>query len=169
LLAQAHTLDELFNNLASRAAKHGDLVKIDALLKIALKAQNQCRTTLETLASIKNPRVIFAKQANISNGHQQINNGTSAPASHAGEIINQPNELLEAQYGSKAMDTGTAGATIGKKRQWQPWNSSTGARTPEGKAVVSRNAFKGRIRARLRGMSALLRGQRECMRRVRQY
>ena len=28
-------------------------------------------------------------------------------------------------------------------RRWQPWAKSTGARTPEGKATVSRKAFKG--------------------------
>ena len=82
---------------------------------MALRAQNQCRATLETLAAIKNPPVVFAKQANINqgNGNQQVNNGTSDPASRAGEIINQPNELLEAQHGER-MDTGTAGATIVK-------------------------------------------------------
>ena len=26
--------------------------------------------------------------------------------------------------------------------QWQPWKYSTGARTPQGKAVSSQNAFK---------------------------
>jgi hypothetical protein len=49
-------------------------------LRLALKAQNQCRATLETLAAIKNPPVVFTKQANINhgNGNQQINNGTLA-------------------------------------------------------------------------------------------
>jgi len=33
--------------------------------------------TLETLATIKNPPVVFARQANINNGgQQQVNNGT---------------------------------------------------------------------------------------------
>ena len=30
-----------------------------------------------------------------------------------------------------------------KIRQWQPWQHSTGARTLEGKAIASHNAFKG--------------------------
>jgi hypothetical protein len=50
---------------------------------------------------------------------------------------------------------------------WKPWDKSTGARTPEGKAIASRNAFKGGFRAMMREMSALLRDQRECMNRVR--
>ena len=55
--------------------------------KLALKAQSQCRATLETLAAIKNPPVIFVKQAN---GHQQVNNGVAA--SHTAEKQNQQNE-----------------------------------------------------------------------------
>ena len=46
-------------------------------------------------------------------------------------------------------------------RQWQPWNKSTGALTPIGKAIASRNAFKGGVRAMMRGMSALMRDQQE--------
>lgn len=38
-------------------------------------------------------------------------------------------------------------------RQWKPWNQSTGARTLEGKAVVSRNAWKGGYGAILRQIS----------------
>src|SRR5690606_26950893 len=47
-------------------------------MRLALKAQSQCRTTLETLAAIKNPPVVFAKQANIAHGPQQVNNGSAA-------------------------------------------------------------------------------------------
>ena len=35
-------------------------------------------------------------------------------------------------------------------RQWQPWNQSTGAKSPEGKAVVARNAWKGGHQTKLR-------------------
>jgi len=38
-------------------------------------------------------------------------------------------------------------------RKWQPWAKSTGARTPEGKAAVSRNAFKGGHRPHLRQLA----------------
>ena len=34
----------------------------DAFMRIALKAQNQCRMTLETLATINNPPLVFANQ-----------------------------------------------------------------------------------------------------------
>ena len=38
-------------------------------------------------------------------------------------------------------------------RQWQPWVKSTGAKTTQGKAVVSRNAFKGGHRPHLRQLA----------------
>ncbi len=111
LMAQAHTLEELFNNLARRAHRQTGLAQFETYLRFALKAQSQCRTTLETLAAIKNPPVIFAKQANIANGHQQINNGIPEPATRTGETQNQPNELLEVNHGSETMDSRTTGAT----------------------------------------------------------
>ena len=43
-----------------------------------------------------------------------------------------------------------------KIRQWQPWIQSTGARTQEGKAASSQNAFK-------HGMSTLLKQSREIL------
>jgi hypothetical protein len=61
-------------------------------MRLAFKAQSQCRATLETLATIKNPPVLFAKQANIAAGHQQVNNGIPAP-SGAREIGNEQSKL----------------------------------------------------------------------------
>ena len=52
-------------------------------------------------------------------------------------------------------------------QSWKPWNKSTGAKTPEGKAVSSQNAFKGGWRSELREMSALLREQRGFMKQVK--
>jgi hypothetical protein len=94
LLCQAHTLDLLFNELAQKAKHQSYIPSFETFLRLALKAQNQCRMTIETLSNIKNPPVVFAKQANISGGHQQINNGVPAQASHAKEIKKAPNELL---------------------------------------------------------------------------
>ncbi|WP_411725275.1 hypothetical protein [Methyloglobulus sp.] len=114
LLMQAHTLDAIFNTLARKADRQEYMKNTETFLRLALKAQSQCRATLETLAAIKNPPVIFAKQANISSGHQQVNNGI--PATHAGENKILPNELLEANDGSKNLDTGTTGATIAENK-----------------------------------------------------
>jgi len=107
LIAQAHALDNIFANLARRATNQEYLKQWEAYMRMAMKAQNQCRMTLETLATIKNPPVVFAKQANINNGgQQQVNNGAapsraanSAQAhasAHAANSQAAPTELLEA-------------------------------------------------------------------------
>ena len=45
-------------------------------------------------------------------------------------------------------------------RQWQPWAKSTGPITQTGKAVSSRNAYKGEWRESLRKLSAMLKQQK---------
>lgn len=101
LTAQAHTLDAIFHNFARRAQRAEYMNQLEANMRLALKAQSQCRSTLETLAAIKNPQpVAFVKQANISNGPQQVNNGKSFSTStreraHARKTENRQNELLE--------------------------------------------------------------------------
>lgn len=118
LVGQAHALQSIFMNLARRAVTQEYLKQWEAYLRMALKAQNQSRMTLETLAALKNPPVVFAKQANINqgSGNQQVNNGTPAPASHAEKNVNQQNELLEVRHGGKVLDSGATGATIGKDK-----------------------------------------------------
>lgn len=85
LTAQAATLDAIFNEMARRAALNmGEYLEAtERYMRLALKAQGQCRATLETLAAIKNPPVIFAKQANIANGPQQVNNEGFETNTHA--------------------------------------------------------------------------------------
>lgn len=78
LFGQAHALQSIFMELARRASRQEYLKHWEAYLRMALKAQNQCRMTLETLATIKNPPVVIARQANINNGgQQQVNNGAT--------------------------------------------------------------------------------------------
>ena len=101
LIAQANTLDAIFNELARRTALNmGEYLKAtETYLRLALKAQAQCRATLETLANIKNPPVVYARQANIGY-NQQVNNG-AAPIDgvRARKNENPPNELLEENNG----------------------------------------------------------------------
>jgi hypothetical protein len=110
LMAQATTLDVIFNLLARRAAfgVGQSIGACDAYLRLAFKAQSQCRATLETLSLVKHPRpVSFVRQANFANGPQQVNNGSLSPASPAGEKENMPNELLEQQR-HVSLDAGAA-------------------------------------------------------------
>ncbi len=109
LVSQAHSLDAIFHQLAWRANEQKQLKQYETTFKLALKAQSQCARTLEVLAKIKNPPIVYAKQANIANGPQQVNNSISP---HAGETEKQKNELLEHTHGER-LDTGTTGTTSG--------------------------------------------------------
>jgi hypothetical protein len=112
LTTQAHTLDAIFNNLARRAINAEYMDILDRYLKLALRAQSQCRATWEALATIKNPTVMgYVRQANIAHGPQQVNNASASPdgAPRAGENPNLQNKLLEEKYGER-LDTGTTGA-----------------------------------------------------------
>lgn len=113
LTTQAVALNAIFNELARRAALNmGEYINAtETYMRLALKAQAQCARTIEVIATMKNPPVVFAKQANISQGHQQVNNGnlpttTHAPA-HAEKVINQPNELLS-EVNNATLDTARA-------------------------------------------------------------
>ncbi len=110
LTTQAHTLDAIFNNLARRAINAEYMDNLDRYLKLALRAQSQCRATWEALATIKNPPVVgYVRQANIAHGPQQVNNASTAPdgAPRAGENPNLQNKLLEEKDGER-LDPGTA-------------------------------------------------------------
>ena len=111
LTHQFLTLDALFNNLAQRSGRQDSFKGIEVLMRLALKAQSQARATAETLALMKNP-MPYIKQANIANGPQQVNNGTS---SSAGKTQSPPNELLEHQHGN-TLDIG-AQAAAGRANQ----------------------------------------------------
>lgn len=103
LLCQSITLDFLFSELCQQAHNNQTYIaNYESIMRMAFRAQNQCRMTLETLANIKNPPIVFARQANISQGHQQINNGV--PASRADENKNQQNKILEHTHGER-LDT----------------------------------------------------------------
>ena len=94
LMVQAHTLDAIFNHLARRAINAQYMNQLEPYLRLALKAQSQCRATLETLNTIKNPlQLAWVKQQNVA-VNQQVNNGTGDP-SRARESEISANELLE--------------------------------------------------------------------------
>jgi predicted S18 family serine protease len=97
LMGQAEALQSMFVSLARRTQSQQYQSNLESFFRMAMKAQNQCRMTLETLATIKNPPMVYAKQANIANGPQQVNNGTPSNVPHAPareEKTIQSNELL---------------------------------------------------------------------------
>lgn len=129
LITQAHALDGMFNCLAARgAANMGEyLDSADKYIRLALKAQAQCARTLEVLAAIKNPPTVFARQANITSGPQQINNGVAQ--------VEKPkaaqNELLEADNGERLDATAQAKA-IGADPHLETVGASNRAKNARG-------------------------------------
>jgi hypothetical protein len=77
LANQATALQSLFARLVERGMCQSTMPILETFMKLALRAQNQCRATLETLAAIKNPPVVFARQANFAHGPQMVNNGVN--------------------------------------------------------------------------------------------
>ena len=122
LVNQAMTLDAIFNNMAQRSGKQDSFKGIEVLMRLALKAQAQARSTAEALALLKNPAP-YIRQANMTTGPQQVNNtyvgGTlerSARAqAGAGNSQSEPNKLLEADHGQR-LDIG-AQAAAGRANQ----------------------------------------------------
>lgn len=102
LFYQAKTLDTLFCSLVKRSTLNmGEYFDAaDKYMRLALRAQSQCRATLETLAEIKKPRQPLIQnniQAN-STQYQQVQNGSEPPAMHAparGENLKSGNKLMD--------------------------------------------------------------------------
>ena len=106
-ISQAVALEAMFASMARRAKVQDKLLQYDTHMRLALKAQNQSRATLQALVQLKQPsNTQFIKQANIAQGHQQVNN-------LAEKNITPQNELLEDIHGNSHLDTGTTTATTG--------------------------------------------------------
>ncbi len=132
LVMQAHSLQAIFTNLSRRAINAEFLPQLQTYMNLALKAQAQCRCTIEALAEIKAPKSpTFVRQQNI--GYQQqvnnqgagINGDVRAPA-HAGDPANQSNELLEAKPHER-LDNGTMQAAGGVDKQLETVGAIHGA------------------------------------------
>jgi hypothetical protein len=130
LTAQAVSLNTIYVTLARRSHGAKYMENFERYLRLALRAQAQCRATIETLALMKNPPV-FARQANIARGPQQVNNGPVLNGSRArGNSETEPNKLLPEAHGerverSTATTAGTSNSameTVGaRNRAKKPW------------------------------------------------
>ena len=107
LIGQATALQTMFTSLAKRASHQEYLTQYGVYMTLALKAQAQSRATISALVDLKYPKqaATFVKQANMTTGPQQVNNGAfpdkyaQAHAS-AGDFETAPNKLLEATHGN---------------------------------------------------------------------
>lgn len=109
LLNQATALQSLFARLSEKAFSVKNISQFNDFMRVALRAQNQCRATIETLSTVKNPPIIYARQANVTTGPQQINNGVTAP-SQAREVENEQIQL-SVEGNELRTDTGTPALT----------------------------------------------------------
>ena len=116
LVHQALTLDAIFNNLAQRSHKQDTFKGIEVLMRLALKAQAQARSTAEALALLKNP-MPYIKQANVTTGSQQVNNSYAGAPLHSGirsgaeNFPSHPNKLLKANN-EQWLDIGAEAAAV---------------------------------------------------------
>lgn len=94
LAAQALSLDAIFTELARRSAinlsQHLDAA--ERYMRMALKAQSGCRTTLQALADLHRPREQIVKHVTVAEGGQavvadQFHNHQGGPKN---ELANQP-------------------------------------------------------------------------------
>jgi hypothetical protein len=135
LTGQAYALNAIFNRLTQIASWNIDdhLKGAELLLKLGLRAQSQCRTTIEAISAVKNPPMMgYVKQANITQGPQQVNNGIDQDAiPRAGENQNPKNELLEKQDGNQ-LDTGTQSEAISDDSAMETVGKVNGANDARG-------------------------------------
>ena len=115
LFNQAMALQSLFSRLVERGMQAELLPLFESFMRLALRAQAQSTRTLEVLATVKNPPVVFAKQANIAQ-QQQVNNGPAVPATRARNTEPTQSKLLET-LPSERLDFGTQGAASGADSQ----------------------------------------------------
>lgn len=74
LATQAQTLDAIFTEMARRSAINmGDYIKAsETYMRVALKAQANCRATLEALAKLHQPREQTVRHVHVYEGGQAV-------------------------------------------------------------------------------------------------
>jgi phage terminase large subunit-like protein len=157
LASQAITLNALFATYIHKAVEKTGTPAFDAYMRIAMRAQAQGRATVETLVYAKNPpSAVFAKQANIANGPQQINNGSRPEVEHLGPVrpASARARLTEVQP-SKLLEAGVSGEQrkrLDEEAKGAPVKSDSRLATVE---VLNRSQIRGgkvpRIAQRVQG------------------
>jgi hypothetical protein len=139
LIGQATALQAIFTSLARRSQQQEYQKNLESFLSLALKAQAQSRATIQAVVELKYPRqVAFVKQANISHGLQQVNNGTHS-ATNTNTVTRteenhfQQNKLLEDDsHGSTYLDTSATTATSRSNQALEAVGTLHRAKKPRG-------------------------------------
>lgn len=168
LHAQAVSLNAIFSELARRSQINmGEYLDAsERYMRLALRAQSQCRATLESLAAIKNPPVVYTRQMNYANGPQQVNNATAEnngkpQPPRTQETQTRPNKLLEdLSNGSTQLDTRATTTAARGHRAVATVGEVNRPDQPRGKGGVKQERLEGGARAILREIARALRVQR---------
>lgn len=104
LAAQAVTLDNMFAELARRSAKNldGYLEASERFGRLALKAQANCRATLEALAKLHQPREQTVRHVHVNEGGQAI-------------VADQVNYSAKGEPNAKSVEQSHATGAIGNR------------------------------------------------------
>lgn len=131
LFAQATALQAIFVDLATRAQRQEQLPLMQTQLAMALKAQAQCRATLEALAEVKNPRQpTFVRNQNVT--QQQVVNNAVGIACGREHIEIQTNKLIREPCHASLDPRGT-GTAVGVDSALEAMVAVDGADNVRGK------------------------------------
>ena len=103
LLSQTHVLNAVLSNMVGHMAGADTLKKLETYGRLALKAQNQTRQTISTLAEIKGiKKTTFIHQVNQAH-NQQVNNGAGENLNNSAnkKVINEVDRSDEAKRTGK--------------------------------------------------------------------
>ena len=90
LVTQAHVLQAIFSTYVTKAAAAPYLDHVQCFLQIALKAQNQCRQTLSTLADSARPnQTTYIAQQNNAIAQQVSQNRYTQSSEPANELLTE--------------------------------------------------------------------------------
>ena len=108
LASQAMTCDLMFSEFARRAAEQvgKNIDAADRYAKLAMKAQSNCRTTLEALTKLHQPREQTVRHININAGGQAV----VADQFHQHHQGGLENETRDRAYGPTAEAIGSSTA-----------------------------------------------------------
>lgn len=107
LINQSSALQALFVRLSEKAMEQTQMPNVEGFMRLALRAQSQCRATLEALSAIKSPPIVYAEQANVTTGPQQINNCITPPA--GAQVIESEQSQLSGGSHELLSDTRASG------------------------------------------------------------
>lgn len=130
LMNQATALQALFVSLTERATNQTHMPNLESFMRLALRAQSQSRATLETLATIKNPPIVYARQANVTTGPQQVNNGVM-PLPRTVENETEQPQLLKGNH-ELLPDTRAPGTTSRGNQKMEAMGEIHRAQNPRG-------------------------------------